>query len=302
MPTPRKQKRKQPRRKPRVWRQGGKETKSVEAGREENLTSFGAGHDTATLGQLRPIFSIEIHGFCLCWQNRQVSTPVPGRLHRAPRKSGVEPVQAVQAVQAVDEPQVERVEVSQAEKAMAKPEMEPLEIQDVEAVKEEKLEELDDAKSEQKTVKTGPVDHDETKTLKMPKDGKDSTIPAVRVWEPDTFDQDVDELKKRFQKASQQADASKSRETPQLADPVVDTSTARSGGRLDATQVVDLPGSAVEPGTEDPPDPLATAVATAVATATSELRATPVEAVEAEVGGAVGRVAWVHAENHWNHI
>jgi hypothetical protein len=33
------------------------ETKSVEAGREENLTSFSAGHDTATLGQLRPIFS-----------------------------------------------------------------------------------------------------------------------------------------------------------------------------------------------------------------------------------------------------
>ena len=222
------------------------ETKSVEAGREESLTSFGAGHDTATLGQLRPIFSIEIHGFCLCWQNRQVSTPVPGRLHRAPRKSGVEPVQAV----AVDEPQ-ERVEDIQ----MAKPEMEPLENQDVEAVKKEKLEELDihDANSEQKTVKTGLlVDHDETKTQKTPKDGKDSTIPAVRVWEPDTFDQDVDELKKRFQKASQQkADASKSRETPQLADPVVDTSTARSDGRLDATQVVDLPGSAVEPGTED---------------------------------------------------
>ena len=75
---------------------------------------------------------------------------------------------------------------------------------------------------------------------------------------------------------------------------MVDTSTARSDGRLDVTQVVDLPGSAVEPGTEDakgledppvdPPvdpladplvDPLATAVATA-STATSELRATPV--------------------------
>ena len=262
------------------------------------------------LASFDPFFPIEIHGFCLCWQNRQVSTPVPGRLHRAPRKSG-EPVQAV----AVDEPQVERVEDIQ----MAKPEMEPLENQDVEAVKEEKLEELDDAKSEQKTVKTGLlVDHDETKMQKTPKGGKDGTIPAVRVWEPDTFDQDVDELKKRFQKASQQkADASKSRETPQLADPVVDTSTARSDGRLDVTQVVDLPGSAVEPGTEDakgledppvdPPvdpladplvDPLATAVATA-STATSELRATP---VEAEVGGAVGRVAWVHATNHWNHI
>lgn len=240
--------------------------------------------------------------FVCRWQNRQVSTPVPGRLHRAPRKSAVEPVQ----VQAVDEPQVERVEDIQ----MAKPAMELEENQDVEAVKEEKLEELDhDAKSEQKTVKTGLVDHDETKTLKMPKDGKDSTIPAVRVWEPDTFDQDVDELKKRFQKASQQADASKSRETPQLADPVVDTSTARSDGRLDATQVVDLPGSAVEPGTEDakgledppvdPADPLATAVATTASTTTSELRPTP---VEAEVGGAVGRVAWVHAENHWNRI
>ena len=245
--------------------------------------------------------------FVCRWQNRQVSTPVPGRLHRAPRKSSGEPAQ----VQAVDEPQVERVEDIQ----MAKPAMEPLENQDVEAVKEEKLEELDhDVKSEQKTVKTGLlVDHDETKTLKTPKDGKDSTIPAVRVWEPDTFDQDVDELKKRFQKASQQADASKSRETPQLADPVVDTSTARSDARLDATQVVDLPGSAVEPGTEDakgledppvdppvdPADPLATAVATTASTTTSELRPTP---VEAEVGGAVGRVAWVHAENNWNHI
>ena len=64
-----------------------------------------------------------------CWLNRQVSAPVPGRLHRAPRKSsGVETVPAVQAVQAVDvEPQVKQVEVSQ-EKQMAKPEVEePLE-------------------------------------------------------------------------------------------------------------------------------------------------------------------------------
>ena len=71
---------------------------------------------------------------------------------------------------------------------------------------------------------------------------------------------------------------------------------------MDAAQVVDPPGSAVEPGgtgdakgLEDPPvdppvDPLATAVVTMASTTTSvELRATP---VEAEVGG---RVAWVHA-------
>ena len=71
-------------------------------------------------------------------------------------------------------------------------------------------------------MKTALPDHDETKTLEKtlektpknrPKDGsRDGPIPAVRVWEPDTFDQDVDELKKQFQKASQQkADASKSR-------------------------------------------------------------------------------------------
>ena len=309
------------------------ETKSVEAGRQENLTSFGAGHDAAAfvscslwfVASFNPFFSIEIRGSCLCcWLNQQVSTPVPvpGRLHRAPRKSSGE----VQAIQ-VDEPKVEQVEGTQVEKEMAKPEMEPLEekqdlkeqpqaIASGENLEElEKLEEIHDAESEQvKTVKTKlPVDHDETnKTLeKAPEDGpKNSPIPAVRVWEPDTFDQDVDELKKRFQKASQQkADASKPREPPQLPDPPVvnTTSAARSdASRLDATQVVDLPGSTVElggtgdaKGSDDPPmdlpvdlpvdpavDPLATAVAPTASTTTSvELSAMP---VEAEVGGAVG--------------